>query len=132
MILIFFHAISCFSCHLFLSSSFFCIALVRTSSTVLNRRAESKHPCLSLDLRLQIKHVNCKHFFLFLNIFVFFPLPFSPLIFPSPHNHHNVVHVHESFFFFAQSLHPSPPTPLAVILLSVSLSLFCLLVQLFF
>ena len=31
----------------------------------------------------------------------FFPLPFS-----APSNHHTVAHVHESFFFFAQSLHP--------------------------
>ena len=39
---------------------------------------------------------------------VFFPLPFSPFILPPTSNHHTVVHVHESFFLFAQSLHPSP------------------------
>ena len=33
----------------------------------------------------------------------FFPLPFSPLVSPfTPNNHHTVVHVHESFFPFAQ------------------------------
>ena len=36
----------------------------------------------------------------------FFPLPFSALILLSPSNHHTVVHIHESFFLFAQPLHP--------------------------
>ena len=54
----------------------------------------------------------------------FFPLPFRPLYLPS--NHHTVVHVHESFFLFAQSLHPVPFPLLAVILLSIydSVSIF--------
>ena len=51
-----------------------------------------------------------KTFYLFICI-IFFPLPFIPLILPSLHNHHTVVHVHKSFFLFAQSLHPHcPPT----------------------
>ena len=43
---------------------------------------------------------------LFLNDFliVFFPLLYSPLIPPFPHNHLTVVHAHESFFLFVQSL----------------------------
>ena len=43
----------------------------------------------------------------FLNFIVVFPLPFSPLIPPHPPGNHNtVVLVHESFFLFAQPLHP--------------------------
>ena len=48
----------------------------------------------------------------------FFPLPFSPLTPPPPSNHHTVVHVHESFFLFAQSLHPHSPPPAATNILS--------------
>ena len=51
---------------------------------------------------------------------LYFPLPFNPLIplyplppppipSPPPCNHHTVVHVHESFLFFARSLHPWLP-----------------------
>ena len=42
---------------------------------------------------------------------VFLPLPFSPLILPSPSSHHTLVHVPESFFLFAQSLHPLTSLP---------------------
>ena len=45
---------------------------------------------------------------LFMYFIVFFPLPFVPL---KLHNHHTVVYVHESFFLFAQSLHPLTPPP---------------------
>ena len=38
---------------------------------------------------------------------------------PSPHNYHTVVHVHEFFFFFAQTLHPFNIPPRAVNLLSI-------------
>ena len=50
---------------------------------------------------------------------VFFPLPFIPFIRPSPSNYHSVVHVHESFFLFAQSFHPLMTPPLAVCLFSL-------------
>ena len=57
----------------------------------------------------------------FLIFYCIFPLPFKPLVLPSPCIHHTVVHVHESFFLFAGSLHPQPPhTPQK---LSLSLSL---------
>ena len=55
-------------------------------------------------------------FFLFNCIF---PITYSPLMPPLPSNHHTVVHVHESFFLFAQSLHPLTSTPLVVVLLSI-------------
>ena len=42
---------------------------------------------------------------------VFLPLPFSPLILPSPSSHHTLVHVPESFFLFSQSLHPLTSLP---------------------
>ena len=38
----------------------------------------------------------------------FFHYPLVPLYPPPPSNHHTVVHVHESSFLFAQSLHPPP------------------------
>ena len=61
------------------------------------------------------------------------PSPFTPpLPSSSPHNHHTVVCVPEFFFFLSQSLHPTPPVsqPLtSVSLLSMSLSLFCLLLH---
>ena len=63
--------------------------------------------------------------FLFYCIFL---LSFTFLIFPPPHNHHTVVHVHESFVLLAQSAHPLNPTPeLSAYSLYMSLSLFCLL-----
>ena len=50
---------------------------------------------------------------------VFFPYYLVSLADPSPtSNHYIAVHVHESFFLFAQSLHPQSP-PLAVILFSI-------------
>ena len=68
----------------------------------------------------------------YLILIAFFPLPFSPLIPLSSSNHHTVVHVHESFFLFAQSLHlqPSPLPQLSSCSPSMSVSIFCLLVQL--
>ena len=57
------------------------------------------------------------------------PLP------PTPHDHHTVVCVHESFFFFTLSLHLPRTLPLSAqscqpaLSLSINLSLFCLLVQ---
>ena len=69
-------------------------------------------------------------FFFKFNLYCTFPLPFSLLIPPSPSSHHTVVHVHNSFFLFAQSLHPLTPPPLAVICSpSMSQSLFCLFIQ---
>ena len=49
-----------------------------------------------------------KTFYLFICI-IFFPLPFIPLILPSLHNHHTVVHVHESFFLWHHTSTLSPP-----------------------
>ena len=70
------------------------------------------------------------YLFLF-NLYCIFSLPFRPFIPPSPSsNHYTVVHVLESFFLFAQSLHTLNSSQLAVICFpSMSLSLFCLLVQ---
>ena len=71
------------------------------------------------------------------------PSPFIPLYspppptppFPASHNHRIVVCIHDFFLFFSftQSLHHPHPVPLltAVSQLSMSLSLFCLLVLLF-
>ena len=56
-------------------------------------------------------------YFLIYNLYSIFHL--VPLYLPPPSNHHTVVHVHESFFLFAQSLHPLTSHPLAVILLSI-------------
>ena len=57
-------------------------------------------------------------------------LPFIALIHLSPLQSPRVVHVCESFFLFAQSLPPHLPPPfLPSCSLSMSLSLFCLLVQ---
>ena len=70
--------------------------------------------------------------FFYLILIVSFPLPFSPLLRLLPSNHHTVVHVYEFplFFLFAQSLHPlNSPSKLSSCSLSMSLSLFCLLVQ---
>ena len=58
-------------------------------------------------------------FVLFVLILLFFHYHLVPLYFPPLSNHHTVVHVHESFFLFAQSLYPLTSTPLAVILLSI-------------
>ena len=71
------------------------------------------------------------------NIYIFFnaffPLPYMPLILPTSSTcyHHTIVHVHESFFLFAQFPHPltTPSPELSACSLSVSLSLFCLLVH---
>ena len=67
--------------------------------------------------------------FLFIIICIVFSItiqsPYTP--FP-PHNHHTVVHVHESFFLFAQSLHTSP-SPIVVSLLSIYGSVSNLLVS---
>ena len=71
-------------------------------------------------------------YFLIQSLLYFFPLLFSSLIALHPRNHHTVVHVHESFFLFAPSLHPLTSLPyqqLSFCTLSMSLSLFCLLVQ---
>ena len=68
--------------------------------------------------------------FLYLIFIVFFPVPFSPRIPSSPPQSPHCVHVHQSFFLFAQSFHPQPPSPLAVICApSVGLSPFSLLAQ---
>ena len=67
-------------------------------------------------------------------IFLVFIVFFScyhlvPLYFPSPSNHH-IVDCDESFFLFAQSLHPlTSPPPLAVILLSIYESVFNFLIS---
>ena len=59
---------------------------------------------------------------------VFFPLPFNLLILPPPPCNHHIL-VHESFFLFAQSLHPYPPPSLAVSLLSMNESVPIFLVH---
>ena len=65
-----------------------------------------------------------ERFFFKLFLFYFFPLPFIPLIYSTPHSHHTIVH--ESFFLFAQSLYPlSPPLPCPDLSAS-SMSLFLL------
>ena len=46
---------------------------------------------------------------------MFFSYHLVPLCPPLPSSHHTVIHVHESFFFFVQSLHPLTSLPLAVI-----------------
>ena len=68
-------------------------------------------------------------YFLFIYFIVFFPIPFSLHICLS-HNHQTAVHVHESFFLFAQSFHPLPSLPQwSSCSLSMSMSLYWLLVQ---
>ena len=56
----------------------------------------------------------------------FFHYHLVPLYPPPRHNHHTVVHVHESFFLFALPLHSLTSPHLAVILLSIceSVSIF--------
>ena len=56
---------------------------------------------------------------------IFFHYLLSPLYSPSPCNYYTVVHVHESFFLFAQSLYPLTCLPRVVSLLSMYLSVFC-------
>ena len=77
-------------------------------------------PYLVLLEKKQVINVS----FIYLFFIVYFPLPFSPLGPPSPCNHHTGVHVHESFFLSAQSLHPSSRGPA----LNLWACLFCLLV----
>ena len=64
----------------------------------------------------------------FLIFIVFFHYHWVTLYPPPPGNHHTVVHVCESFFLFAQFLHPLAPPPLAVIC-SPSMNLSVLLVS---
>ena len=73
--------------------------------------------------------IEAQIFFYFFNLIfiVFFHLVFSPLMPLPPSNHHTVAHVHESFFFFAQSLHPLTSLPQDIICCpSMSLSQLCL------
>ena len=65
------------------------------------------------------------------NVLIVFFLHYhlSPLSLLPPSCNHTVVH--EPFSFLLHPSTPSPPLMLAVSLLSTSLSLFCLLVQLF-
>ena len=58
-----------------------------------------------------------------------FSVTIDPLYTSCPNNPHTVVHVHESFFFFVRSLHLLTLHELSPCSLSMSLSLFCLLVQ---
>ena len=71
-------------------------------------------------------YVLCSFYFILFS--VFFHYHCLPLYFPS-NNHHTVVHVHESFFLFAQSLHFLNSSPLTVSLLSIYESVFVLLVS---
>ena len=66
--------------------------------------------------------------FIFIVFFFYHLIPLCP---SHPCNHHHtVVHVHESFFYFAWFLHPVTTPPRAISLLSIcESSLFCLLVQ---
>ena len=65
-----------------------------------------------------------------LSFFGIFSITMYPSSTPSPHHHHSVVHVHESFFLFARSVHPLTSHPkLLACSISMSVSLFCLLVQ---
>ena len=66
------------------------------------------------------------YFFKIYTLLYFFHYHLLPLYTPPPSNHHTIVHVHESFFLFAQSLHPlTTPTSchLFSIYKSVSVSL---------
>ena len=95
----------------------------------------------SNKLEKQLKVYVCAHTytqtctflsFLKFNLYcICFPLPFTPLMPPPFSNHHTVVHVHESFFLFAQSLLllPLHPHQLLSSCPSMSLSPFSLLVQ---
>ena len=75
------------------------------------------------------KILICSSFFKII-FTVLFPLPFSLLIPLFPQQHLTVVHVHESFLHFAQSLYfLSLPTLAVTCSPSMSLSLFSLLVQ---
>ena len=81
---------------------------------------------------------NYIYFFFVKFIFiVFFPLPFIPLIpststpLPPPTQSPHCIHVYEFFFLFARSHHPLTAPTRTVSLLSMSLFLFCLLVQFF-
>ena len=49
------------------------------------------------------------YFFWFILFYCIFLLPFILLILPPHWSHHTVVHVHESIFLFAWSLHPLIP-----------------------
>ena len=78
---------------------------------------------------------NCLDELPILGLFLLSFLPHYHLVplYPTPpSNHHNIFHAHESFFLFAQFLQsPNLLPALAVICSpSMSLSLFCLLVQL--
>ena len=84
--------------------------------------------------RLLLYFILFRYFQGLIYFVVCFLLALIPLIslYPLPRNHHTVVHVHESFFFFlVQSLHPLVTTfqELSDCSLSISLSLFFLLVQ---
>ena len=60
---------------------------------------------------------------------MFFHDHLDPLYTPRPTNHHTVVHVHESFFLFAHSLHPLTFCPTSCHLFSIYESVFVLLVS---
>ena len=81
---------------------------------------------LLYTIHLWIYRILFIHSIFYLIFSVLFPLPFSPHIPLPPGNDHTVVHVHESFLLFAQSLLPLTSPPPAVILLSIyeSVSIF--------
>ena len=67
---------------------------------------QALYPSLVLSLfQTFITHCSILMYLFNLIFIVFFPIPYSPLLFPPASNHHTVVHVHESFFLFAQSFH---------------------------
>ena len=74
---------------------------------------------------------RCNFYFLFNLCHIFITIYLVPLYPPAPSNYHIVVHIHESFFLFAQSLHP--PTSCSLQLSSSSPSMspstYFLLVQ---
>ena len=75
----------------------FCLCSVANSRPVLPGVASGLSTGL-LTERSAVRFPVRAHFLFFNCIF---PLPFSPRTPPTPCNHHTIVHVHESFVFFA-------------------------------
>ena len=90
----------------------FCFQLTATFYWMAYRTLELD-PGLSLQIHLfilsfkilYISPIKLKLLFFKQYFFTLF-IPLIPLPTSYRHNHHTVVHTHESFFLFAQSLHP--------------------------
>ena len=77
--------------------------------------------------QIELEDEKCN--FLILFLLYFFQYHLVLLYSPLPCNYNTVANVHESFFLFVQSLHPLTSPSLAVALLSINLSLFCIVIQ---